>query len=379
MKTSDLSSHRTTVRLRRLVVSVFITFVLASAAFAQEAREGRLVREKVHGASLEKTVTGESPDRSVSVYLPPSYDTAPNKRYPVVYLLHGITDTDSTWIFPWTKSGDPWQTIPGVMNRGIAEKRFGEMIVVMPDEKSNWGGSFYTNSSVTGNWEDFTVKDLVSYIDGKYRTLGRAASRGIAGHSMGGYGAIKLGMKHPDVFSVVYGINPAVLGWGRDLSIENPAFNFLLTQPASTPDEILKGGFYALGIIVVGQAFSSNPAKPPTFVDLPFALIDGKLQPAEPAYTRWNENMPLYMVEKYDANLRKLKGLRFDSGYEDEFTHIPPTARALSTALTARGIEHVFEEYNGDHRNRMWGRTGRMAGEILPYFWLLLESQDSGK
>lgn len=368
----------TTVRQRLgvFVLFVFVTSVSMPLAFAQE---GRLVREKLHAAALEKTVTGESPDRNVSVYLPPSYDASPNKRYPVVYLLHGITDTDETWISPWTKSGDPWQTIPGVMNRGISEKRFGEMIIIMPDENTKWGGSFYTNSSITGNWEDFTVKDLVSYVDSKYRTLARASSRGVAGHSMGGYGAIKLGMKHPDVYSVVYGISPAVLGWGRDLTIENPAFSFLLTQPTASPDDVLKGGLYALGIVVVGQAFSPNPERAPLFTDLPFILVDGKLQPMEPAFTKWNENMPVNMVEKYAANLRKLRGFRFDSGYEDEFTHIPVTARALSAALTARGIEHVFEEYNGDHRNRMWGRTGRMAGEILPYFWLLLDSQDSSK
>ncbi|MEK6283846.1 MAG: alpha/beta hydrolase-fold protein [Acidobacteriota bacterium] len=360
-------------RASRLVLLILLALAVPGFAFSQE---GRLVREKVHGVSLEKTVTGESADRRVSIYLPPSYDTSPEKRYPVIYLLHGITDTDGTWIFPWTKSGDPWQTIPGVMNRGIAEKRFGEMIVVMPDELTRWGGSFYTNSSVTGNWEDFTVKDLVNYVDGKYRTLARVSSRGIAGHSMGGYGAIKLGMKFPDLYSVVYGINPAVLGWGRDLTVENPSFKFLLTNPVTNREEAFKGGIYALGSIVVGQAFSPNPGKPPLFVDLPFMMVDGQLQPAEPAFSKWQENMPLYMVEKYEANLRKLRGLRFDSGYEDEFTHIPPTSKALSTALTARGIAHIFEEYNGDHRNRMWGRTGRMASEVLPYFWLLLDSRN---
>ena len=140
MKNRKPEGHRCTVlrRLSGLVLFLVVTAMCVPLA----AQEGRLVREKVHGAALEKTVTGESPDRSVSVYLPPSYDTAPNKRYPVVYLLHGITDTDGTWITPWNKSGDPWQTIPGVMNRGIAEKRFGEMIIVMPDEKTKWGGSF---------------------------------------------------------------------------------------------------------------------------------------------------------------------------------------------------------------------------------------------
>lgn len=175
---------------------------------------------------------------------------------------------------------------------------------------------------------------------------------------------------------MVYGINPAVLGWSRDLTIESPAFNFLLTKPVAKPEDALQGGLFALGVIVVGQAFSPNPERPPLFVDLPFALVDGKVQPAQPAFSRWQENMPVKMVDKYAANLRKLRGLRFDSGYEDEFTHIPPTSRALSAALSERGIDHVYEEYNGDHRNRMWGRTGRLASEVLPYFWLLLDSQE---
>ena len=338
------------------------------------AQTGRVVRDTVHSAALEKTVTGESADRSVIVYLPPSYDSSPAKRYPVVYLLHGITDTPEVWVKAWTTRSDTWGTIPGVMDGGIAEGSFGEMILVMPDQLTKWGGSFYTNSTVTGNWEDFTVRDLVSHIDGKYRTLARASSRGLAGHSMGGYGAIKLGMKHPDVFSVIYALNPAVLGWGRDLSIENPAFTTVLNL--KTAEDAMKSrDFYALGVIVIGQAFSPNPERPPFFLDFPFALVDGKLQPAEPGFSKWQKNLPVLMVEEYSANLSKLRGLRFDSGYEDQFTHIPPTARALSSALTARGIDHVFEEYNGDHRNRFWGRNGRIATEVMPYFWRLLDNK----
>ena len=122
---------------------------------------------------------------------------------------------------------------------------------------------------------------------------------------MGGYGAIKLGMKHPDVYSVVYGLNPAVLGWGRDLLIENPAFAFVLnTQtPVRTPEDAIKGGLYALGVIVVGQAFSPNPQRPPLFVDFPLLLVDGKLKPSEPAFSRWQESFPTNMVEKYRSNL----------------------------------------------------------------------------
>lgn len=337
------------------------------------SQEGRLVRESLHSASLEQTLTNESPERSVIVYLPPSYEKAPTKRYPVIYLLHGISDTNEVWTMNLTKRNDTWGTIQGVMDSGIAERLFGEMIIVMPDELTRWGGSFYTNSPVTGNWEDFTVKDLVSHIDRKYRTLTEASSRGLAGHSMGGHGAIKLGMQHPDVFSVVYAMSPAVLGWGRDITIDNPAFASVLEL--KTPEEAMESGFYVIGFIAIGQAFSPNPAHPPFYVDFPFTRVSGKLQPAEPAFSKWQQNFPVNLVGEYKSNLSRLRGLRFDAGYEDQFTHIPPTARALSTVLTAHGIEHVFEEYNGDHRNRLWGRTGRIATEVLPYFWLLLESQ----
>jgi hypothetical protein len=181
-------------------------------------------------------------------------------------------------------------------------------------------------------------------------------------------------MKYPDVYSVVYAMNPAALGWGRDLTIENPAFASVLKM--RTREEAQKGGIYLLGIIVIGQAFSPNLDRPPFFVDFPFELIDGKLQPAEPAFSKWQENFPMNMAEKYRANLLRLRGVKFDSGYKDEFTHFPPTARALSSVLTNFGVEHVFEEYNVDHRNRLWGRTGRIATGVLPYFWLLLDSQE---
>ncbi len=355
------------------LLSLFFLWALIITPIAF-SKEGRLVREKIHSVSLEKTITGESPDRNVTIYLPPSYDQSSKKRYPVVYLLHGILDTDETWTRAWTGKNGPWNTIQGVMNNGIAEQLFGEMIIVMPNQLTKWGGSFYTNSTVTGNWEDFTVKDLVSHVDIKYRTLAQASSRGIAGHSMGGYGALKLGMKHPEVYSVVYAMNPAVLGWARDLSIENPSFASILKM--TTPEEVMKGDFYLAGIIVLGQAFSPNPNRLPFFVDFPFKMVDGKLQPAEPAFNKWQENFPIHMVEDYRSNLSKLHGLKIDSGTEDEFTHIPVTTRILSTKLTAFGIEHIFEEYNGDHRNRLWKRTGRIATEVMPFFWRLLDSQE---
>jgi S-formylglutathione hydrolase FrmB len=354
----------------RLFAAIACFFLLVLSAPPVLAEGSRVVREKIHGPSLENNPAGESPDRWVTVYLPPSYATAFAKRYPVIYLLHGIGDTEVIW----TERKGAYATIKDVMDRGIAAGRFGEMIVVMPDERTHWFGSFYTNSALTGNWEDFTAKDLVDAVDGKYRTLARASGRGIAGHSMGGHGAIKLGMKHPDVFSVVYGMNPAVLGWGGDVSPDNPAFASV--HKMTTREQVFEAGIYPAAIVCVARAFSPNLKRPPFHVDLPFESVDGKLRPAEPAFSKWEANMPLNMVKRYQDNLRKLRGLRFDSGRDDEYSHIVHTARQLSRTLTNYGIDHVFEEYNGDHRNRMWGRTGRLHTAVLPYFWLLLGATD---
>jgi S-formylglutathione hydrolase FrmB len=362
-------------RFTRAGALLFLLPLLFLAAPSALSQEGRIVRETVHGASLENNATGEATDRNVSVYLPPGYDRAHGKRYPVVYLLHGIGGTDRDFTSAWKHQTDAWGTIRGLMNNGVAEGRFGEMIVVMPDQRTKMMGSFYTNSAATGNWEDFTAKDLVGYIDRKFRTLARAESRGLAGHSMGGYGAIKIGMKRPEVFSVVYAMNPALLGWGADISPENPAF--VAAFRIRTLEEVMRGGVYSIGALCVAQAFSPNPQRAPFYADLPYKFVDGKLRPVEPAYTKWTQNMPLHMAAGYKANLLRLRGLRFDTGWEDEFTHIPPTTRAFARRLTELGVEHTFEEYNGDHRNRMWGRTGRLYTEVLPYFWLLLDSRDA--
>lgn len=366
------------MRARRIgtwnLAVLLLAMLFVSTGARAQAGAGRIIREVFHAHSLENTVTGESPDRNVSIYLPPGYDTAGAKRYPVVYLLHGIADTDETWIKPWTKNNDGYATVQDVMNKGIADGRFGAMIVVMPDEKTKAFGSFYVNSSVTGRWEEFTARELVAYIDGKYRTLARRESRGLGGHSMGGYGAITLGMKDADVFSVVYAMNPAIMGWAADFTSQSPAFSNIL-KIRSAEELMQTNDLYTMAMVTLGQAFSPDPKNPPFFMDMPFAMVGDKPQPANPGYARWEENFPVNMVKGYKSNLLSLRGLRFDSGYEDEFKFIPVNSRSLSAELTKNGIDHTFEEYNGDHRNRMWSRKGRLYNEVFPYFWLLLDTQ----
>jgi len=167
-----------------------------------------LVVDQITSPSLEGNLLGDPATREVIVYLPPCYNQGGN--FPVVYLLHGYTGNARTFASDantglyWPVESDfPEGGIYGLLNDLIIAGDLKEMIVVMPDASNMYGGSFYANSELTGNYEDYIVEDLVSYIDSNYRTIPSRDSRAIVGHSMGGYGAVKLAMKHPDVFGAV--------------------------------------------------------------------------------------------------------------------------------------------------------------------------------
>ena len=364
---SVLLRNRRVVSFLRFAIAFLVPYCFPVFLLAQQ---GALVAISVPGPSLEHNRLGFSSARDVLVYLPPGYNTSPDKRYPVVYVLHGITDLPTVWTEAWSPEEVAYGTLPNLMDRGIASGLLQEMILVMPDARTPFFGCHYANSSVKGNWQDFISRDLVRYIDAEYRTLVNAESRGIMGHSMGGHGAIRMGLQHPELFSVVYGLNPSMMGWGGDVSPENPAFEVLLTTPDPSPH--FETNFYVPAIIGVSQAFSPNPDNPPFFANYPFKIVQGEIEPEPGAFAHWEANFPINMIEAYLARSMVLSGLRFDSAFTDEFTHIPPTTKAFSEALTEKGVPHVFEMYNGDHRNRLWGEGGRLYTEVLPYFSRLL-------
>ena len=196
--------------LRSIAISLASCLMLSQfhLPVSGQMKQGSIERIKVHGKALEGNLDGDSPDRDVSIYLPPSYKTEKNRRYPVVYMLHGFTDNDAQW-FGVVKH---WINLPDVINKALADGKTREMIVVMPNGFTRFKGSMYSNSVTVGDWETFITKELVSYIDKNYRTLAQPESRGLAGHSMGGYGAMRLGMKSPDVYSSIYALfdSPAV-------------------------------------------------------------------------------------------------------------------------------------------------------------------------
>lgn len=323
----------------------------SAAQTASPAPAGTVEQIKVHGKFLEGNLAGDSPDRSVAVYLPPSYAKNPHRRYPVVYFLHGYTDSAEQW-YGSTKH---WINLPSVLNKAFAEAGNREMIFVTPNAFTRYQGSFYSNSATTGNWEDYIVRELVPYIDAHYRTIPERASRGLAGHSMGGYGTIRIGMRHPDVFSSFYLLSACCMKFPDSFLAENGA----KAETARTPEEVNALEFLPRIIVATSAAWSPNPKNPPLFADLP--VKDGKLVPEVVA--KFQANEPLYMIDQYIGNLRQLKAIGLDAGNQD--THIAADTQRLDSVLTSYGIAHQFAIYDGDHLNHI---ADRIETKVVPFF-----------
>jgi enterochelin esterase-like enzyme len=316
-------------------------------AFAQ----GKVVSFTLNSKALQNT-GGEDPNRKVSVYLPPNYD-ASTQRYPVIYYLHGFMGKDN--IFPQMQA---------ILDEGIKRNKIKPFIFVQADHYTLYEGSFYSNSSLTGNWDEFESKELVEYMDKNYRTLANRESRGIAGHSMGGYGAFKIGMLHPEVFSSIYALSPGLLAMVKEFGPNSTSFKEV--QNVKTQED-LKKTYYPKVLVAVGRAWSPNPNKPPFFCDFPFSYEGDKMIVNQAVLEKWEANMPVYMVDKYADNLRKMTAIKLDWGRNDS-PRFPVQIGMLSQRLENLGINHFAEEYIGDHGNKIWTMDGRVLNDLLPFF-----------
>jgi enterochelin esterase-like enzyme len=328
--------------------------LLATATFAGSQTPspsgGTVEKIKVHGRALEGNLEGDSPDRDVMVYLPPSYKTTPNRRYPVVYLLHGFTDdTDHWWgVVPHFVS------VPAAMNKALASGATKEMILVMPNAFTRYFGSMYSSSVTTGDWERFIARELVAYIDAHYRTLAVVDSRGLAGHSMGGYGTIRIGMKHPEVFSSIYAMSSCCLSPTLGFDTERGK----KAEAVKGPDEVQGLDFMMKATLASAAAWSPNPSNPPLYLDVP--TKDGAPRPE--VLAKWIANAPLTTLDQYVINLKSLKGLALDVGTKDFLVN---DSKALDARLTAYGVPHTFETYDGDHINRV---AERLETRVFAFF-----------
>lgn len=302
---------------------------------------------KVHGASLEGNLEGDAVDRDVFVFLPPSYAADPSRRYPVVYALHGY----SIGAEQWTHEIHVPQTIEGAFALGARE-----MIVVLPDSKTIHNGSMYSSSVTTGDFENFISHDLVAYIDAHYRTIPDRLSRGLVGHSMGGYGATRIGMKHSDIFGSLYIMSPCCLS-PRPATSFKPEDEKALEAVKSAADSA-KLGFFQRAQLASAAAWSPDPKNPPLYLDLP--VKDGVVQ--QDILAKWAANAPLAFVDQYIRNLRQYRAIAMDVGDQDglRFDTIK-----LHDVLDRYGIANSFELYSGTHTSRV---ADRFQNHVLPFF-----------
>ena len=330
---------------------VLCAFIVTLPSLSQEKQSGRVATFLIESKALINS-GGENPKRKVSIYLPPGYDQS-QQRYPVIYYLHGFMGTDSISA-----------TMKGILDQGISKQKIRPYILVIPNQYTVFEGSFYSNSTLTGNWSDFTAKELVAYVDQHYRTLANRESRGIAGHSMGGYGAFKIAMLYPDVFSSVYALSPGLLAFVKEFGPNSTSFRDVAKV---TNQEDLKKTYYPRVLVAVGRAWSPNPSKPPFFCDMPFTYQGDNMVVNQEVLKKWEDNMPVYMVDRYADNLRKLTAIKMDWGRNDS-PRFPVQIGMLSQRLENLGINHYAEEYIGDHGNKIWATDGRVLNDLLPFF-----------
>jgi len=312
---------------------------------------------KVHGASLEGNLEGDAVDRDVIVFLPPSYEKDQHRRYPVVYALHGFFIGAAQW----TGEIHVPQTIEGAFAQGAKE-----MIVVLPDAKTIYNGSMYSSSVTTGDFEEFVAHDVVAYVDAHYRTIPNRESRGLVGHSMGGYGASRIGMRHPDVFGSLYIMSPCCLspmgGGGpgpADRMKEMAIANEKKIAGAKSPTDAaaLMPGF-GVAQLATAAAWAPDPKNPPLFLDLP--TKDGV--PVPEVQAKFTANAPLVFVHQYIGNLKQYHAIAMDVGDQDG---LRIDAGKLHDIFDSYGIANSFEIYPGTHTSAV---ADRFQNHVLPFF-----------
>ncbi|HKF50456.1 MAG TPA: alpha/beta fold hydrolase [Terracidiphilus sp.] len=312
---------------------------------------------KIHGAALEGNLEGDAVDRDVIVFLPPSYARDKKRRYPVVYALHGY----SIGAEQWTHEIHVPQTIEGAFAKGSQE-----MIVVLPDSKTIYNGSMYSSSATTGDFENYIAHDVVSYIDAHYRTIPNRTSRGLVGHSMGGYGATRIGMKHSDVFGALYIMSPCCLspmaGGGpgpADQMKERAIASEKKVAAAKSPAELaaLSPGFGAVQY-ATAAAWAPDPKNPPLYFDLP--TKDGVPQPDIVA--KFTANSPLASADQYVGSFKQYRAIAMDVGDQDGLRF---DATKLHGLLDNYGVANSFEIYSGTHVSAV---ADRFQNHVLLFF-----------
>lgn len=280
--------------------------------------------------ALAGNLLGQPAAREVILYIPGAYgvedgDSLSTDAYPTLYLFHRYDGRAEDW------SNGLYQgfKIQEVMDSLISWGDMPPAIVVMPDASAGTFGSPYLNSTLTGRWEDFLADELVSHVDRHYRTMPERGARGVAGHSAGGYAALKMAMKRADVFGSVYAMSPCCLALVEEVEGLGELGSLLGEILGMSGDDESCGG----------------------------SGLDSQI--------------PIKVVEACRDNLLSLEGIALDVGDQDGFESTVPWGQRFSEALTEAGVEHSFEVYTGSHTDHI---GQRLLYRVMPFFARTLAS-----
>lgn len=344
------------------VVAAFIVLMLFSPE-APAFDNGSVVEREIHAESLRNNKIGTDSVRRLLVYLPPGYAVS-HRHYPVVYMLpnpigdfrEDFTRRDAAKVF----------------DQAIAAKIIPPCIFVVADFSTPLGPSWYVNSPVTGDWDDFAVKELVPYIDTNFRTLARSSSRAIIGTFIGAYGALRLGLLHTDVFGTIYAMGPVGTGSGVQVFTSRP--DWALLEHADSLALVRNAGFSTL-FLSMFQAFLPNTAKAPLYVDLPVEETAGNFPiNAERMGQLRSRFFIAELVPQHLEQIKHLRALKIDWSRNDSIYDHVYSNQALTHLLNEYGIEHEADEFNG-FGDAYWGKTSRMTKEVLPFLAEHLETE----
>lgn len=362
---------------------IYLLIIFVSALGTQlMAQQGQLIIENIPAPSLESSLFDNDSEQRIAVYLPPSYASTYN-RYPVIYFLPGYSSPIDYFLYGTFQNFRLNISMDNLINQGLIE----EMIVVLVNGQTFMWGSFYVNSDVRGNWEDFVIHDVINHIDSSYRTLPRSSSRGIGGHSMGGYAALNLAMLNPDILGVTYSLSPGLFDENGlaasypfitdsvineylikqdelDAMSQEDAHTYFLSFMDSLVD---KYSYETIFIYSYGAAFAPNPNRNAPYIDYPYyvsgedTLVDSIIWATwDYGFGGWPQKLDLYL-----DNLLDLDSITIDFGLHDEVVWIPDGCVYVSQLLVDAGVSHQLLSFNGGHSNEV---RNRLEDYMFPYF-----------
>ncbi len=310
-----------------------------------EEPAGRFVELVLESEVLRDNPLGDPHERPLWVYLPPGYEDEPDRRYPSVYVIQGLTGQLDMW-----RNRSPWRrNFPELADELLASAEAPPCLVVWVDCWTSLGGSQFLDSPATGRYHTYLCDEVVPFVDERFRTLAAPEHRGIAGKSSGGYGAMVTAMLRPDLFGGLathagdalfeacylpeFRESARALRDDYEGSLERFWVDF-----RSRPALSKKSDMFLVNDWCMAACYS---AEEDGTVRLPFDPGTGRLIPE--VWERWLRWDPVRMVPGHAEALRGMRAIYIDAGKRDEY-FLDLGAEAFRRALAEVGVTDVFFE-----------------------------------